>query len=258
MCRIAAWVGAPRALEEVIVRPAHSLLEQSQHAEEAKLSVNGDGFGFAWYDGDQPLPGLYRDVLPAWSDGNLPSLCRMIRAPLFLAHVRASTMGETARTNCHPFTFQNWSFCHNGQIPAFPNLRRKLEEALPDDLYAARRGSTDSEMLFLTLLANGLRSDPAVALRRTFDALRPGPGQAPNRATVIFSEGHSVFACRHASDNRAPTLYSQMDHNGGHVLASEPLDGNAENWTLLPTEQLITFSSGVAPTMVPLDQRQAA
>lgn len=258
MCRIAAWVGPPRALEEVVVRPPHSLLEQSQHAEEAKLSVNGDGFGFAWYDGKQPLPGLYRDVLPAWSDGNLPSLCRMIRAPLFIAHVRASTIGETARVNCHPFTFENWSFCHNGQIPAFPTLRRSMEAALPDTLYHARRGSTDSEMLFLTLLAHGLRTDPASALQRTFDDLRPSVRAAPNRATVIFSNGTSVFACRHASDNRAPTLYTKTCENGGHVLASEPLDGRAENWTPLPSEQVITFTPGHAPAVAELRPRHVA
>ena len=90
MCRIAAWIGPEIALEEVIVRPEHSLLTQSQHATEAKLAVNGDGFGIAWYRPGEMRPGVYRDVLPAWSDGNLLSLCRMIHATLFLGHVRAS------------------------------------------------------------------------------------------------------------------------------------------------------------------------
>ena len=162
MCRIAAYSGPDLPLEDVIVRPAHSLLTQSQHATEAKLAVNGDGFGIAWY-GQPDQPGLYRDVLPAWADGNLVSLCRMVRAPLFIAHIRASTMGETSRANCHPFTWDRWSFCHNGQVPQFPRIRRALESALPDALYAHRRGTTDSEMVFLTLLANGLADDPACA-----------------------------------------------------------------------------------------------
>ncbi len=136
MCRIAAYAGPSIPLENIIIRPKHSLLEQSQHATEAKLAVNGDGFGIAWYD-DGPEPGLYRDVLPAWSDGNLTSLCRMVRSRLFLAHVRASTVGETSRQNCHPFTFGKWSFCHNGQVPHFPAIRRRLEAALPDGARSA-------------------------------------------------------------------------------------------------------------------------
>ncbi|MFT5067032.1 MAG: hypothetical protein ACI9TA_002659, partial [Reinekea sp.] len=38
MCRIAAYTGPEIPLENIIVRPAHSLLEQSQHASEAKLA----------------------------------------------------------------------------------------------------------------------------------------------------------------------------------------------------------------------------
>lgn len=67
------------------------------------MAVNGDGFGISWY-GDHERPGLYRDMLPAWADDNLTNLCRMVRSRLFIAHVRASTMGETSRSNCHPFT----------------------------------------------------------------------------------------------------------------------------------------------------------
>ncbi len=82
MCRLAAWMGPHIALEDVIVTPAHSLIEQSQAATEAKLAVNGDGFGFAWYADNGDL-GLYRDILPAWTDGNLLSLSSMIRSRLF-------------------------------------------------------------------------------------------------------------------------------------------------------------------------------
>lgn len=107
MCRIAAYIGPSIPLENIIVRPTHSLLERSQHATQAKLAVNGDGLGIAWYDRDAE-PGGYRDVLPAWADGNLTSLCRMVRSRLFIAHVRASTVGETTRQNCHPFSYGRW------------------------------------------------------------------------------------------------------------------------------------------------------
>ncbi|MGN6303194.1 MAG: class II glutamine amidotransferase, partial [Mesorhizobium sp.] len=114
MCRWAAYLGEPVFLEDIVTAPCHSLIEQSHHALEAKTPTNGDGFGIAWY-GDRPEPGLYRDILPAWSDPNLKSLCRQIRSGLFLAHVRASTGGATSRANCHPFILGRWAFMHNGQ-----------------------------------------------------------------------------------------------------------------------------------------------
>ena len=70
MCRWAAYSGDPVYLEDLILSPAHSLIEQSHHARQAKTAINGDGFGVAWY-GDRDEPGLYRDILPAWADRNL-------------------------------------------------------------------------------------------------------------------------------------------------------------------------------------------
>lgn len=242
MCRLAAYQGPPIPLENIIVAPRHSLLSQSQHATEAKLAVNGDGFGIAWY-GQDPEPGLYRDVLPAWSDGNLVHLCRMIRSPLFLAHVRASTVGETSRTNCHPFTYGRWSFCHNGQIPHFPAIRRRLEAALPDPIYAARRGTTDSEMIFLSLLANGLEADPERALALTLRQIGTGP--APVKITCVLSDGASVYGFRYASDGPAPTLYwSDALEHGGRAFASEPLD--AALWPVVPEGRLVVLGDMAA------------
>lgn len=238
MCRIAAYTGPDIALENIIVHPAHSLLTQSQHATEAKLAVNGDGFGIAWY-GHLSQPGLYRDVLPAWSDGNLISLCRMVRSHRFIAHVRASTVGETSRANCHPFTYGDWSFCHNGQIPHFLRIRRRLEAALPDALYDHRRGTTDSEMVFLTLLACGLQDGPDAAFRALLDRIGPAGADGPIRLTCVFSDGQSLFGLRHASDRNSPTLYlsGTLDH-GGRALASEPLCGDPGKWMALPADTL--------------------
>ena len=243
MCRIAAYLGPSIPLENIIVRPAHSLLSQSHHATEAKLAVNGDGFGIAWYNGTDPAPGQYRDVLPAWSDGNLTSLCRMIQSPLFIGHVRASTMGETSRANCHPFTHGSYSFCHNGQIPHFPEIRRKMEAALPDDLYAHRRGTTDSEMIFLTLLANGLASDPTAAISALLRQIGPAH-TAPIRLTCVFSDGAALYAFRHASDGKCPTLYAGVNlDNGGMALASEPLCSTPGRWQAVPADCLVSLSA---------------
>ncbi|PJI93048.1 glutamine amidotransferase [Yoonia maricola] len=257
MCRIAAYTGPDIPLENIIVRPAHSLLEQSQHATEAKLAVNGDGFGISWY-GAYETPGLYRDVLPAWADDNLINLCRMVRSHHFIAHIRASTVGETSRANCHPFTFGKWSFCHNGQIPHFKAIRRRMLAALPDYLFDAMQGTTDSEMIFLILLANGLEDDPAEAMRATLDQIGPMGEDGPTKLTCVFSDGQSLYAFRHASSGQAPSLYaSGILDNGGRSLASEPLCGVALRWTEVPTDTIcILTADGL--TMTPLTAQAAA
>ena len=61
MCRLAAYIGAEIPLENILIKPEHSLLEQNQDAREAKMTVNGDGFGIAWYASENQL-GVYRDV----------------------------------------------------------------------------------------------------------------------------------------------------------------------------------------------------
>ncbi|GJL81473.1 MAG: class II glutamine amidotransferase [marine bacterium B5-7] len=247
MCRIATYIGPTIPLQNIITGPKHSLLSQSRDAVESKVNLNGDGFGIAWY-GQLNEPGLYREILPAWSDENLKNLCRMMQSHLFIAHVRASTIGETMRVNCHPFTLGKWSFAHNGQIGGFPLMQREMESLLPDDLYLARRGTTDSEILFLMLIHEGLEQCPISACRRVIDVLESKRSErsisSPLRLTFVFSNGNKLFGVRYASDQFSPTLYrSKCLDNGGISLASEPLDGDAENWIMLNPSTMIEIDS---------------
>lgn len=246
MCRWAAYRGDPLYLEELVSSPAHSLIEQSHCATRAKTATNGDGFGIAWY-GDHREPGRYRDVLPAWSDCNLRSLARQIRSPLFLAHVRAATNGGTRRDNCHPFVHDNWAFMHNGQISHFERLRRAMETMLDDDLFNARHGTTDSEMLFLLAIQLGLKSDPLGAMSRALafveDLSMKLTGEARISFTAAFSDGHELYAVRYATEGRPPTLYAApMGLNGGYCLVSEPLDDETETWVEIPAGSAVTLS----------------
>ena len=236
MCRWAAYRGDPLYLEELVSSPAHSLIEQSHCATRAKTATNGDGFGIAWY-GDRPEPGRYRDILPAWSDCNLKSLARQIRSPLFLAHVRAATGGGTRRDNCHPFVHENWSFLHNGQISDFDRLRRPMEAMLDDQLFQARGGTTDSELLFLLALQFGLRCKPVAAMSETIGFVEGLSlhltGSALVRFTAAFSDGKSLYAVRYATDRKAPTLYASPV-GSGYCLVSEPLNDDVDAWTEIP------------------------
>jgi len=166
MCRLAAYAGPAIPIRNIVSVPAHSLLQQSLAAKETAFTVNGDGFGVSWY-GDDHIPGQFRDIMPAWGDQNLNSICRLVQSRLFLAHIRASTNGETSRANCHPFVYDRWSYMHNGQIPHIQRLRRELEYELSDDLFNARCGTTDSELFFLYLLSNGFATQQSPTLYLT-------------------------------------------------------------------------------------------
>ena len=101
MCRWLSYSGAPIFLEKLLFEPEFSLIAQSLHARKAVVATNGDGFGVGWY-GERPIPGLYRDILPAWADPNLKSLAHQIRAKdrkstrLNSSHVTTSRMPSSA------------------------------------------------------------------------------------------------------------------------------------------------------------------
>lgn len=245
MCRWAAYVGAPIFLEDIVSRPGHSLIHQSHGALHCASAINADGFGIAWY-GERPEPGLYRDILPAWSDPNLRAITAQVRSRLFLAHVRASTGTATSRNNCHPFVVGRWSFMHNGQVGGYDGFRRDADMMIPDSLYPSRKGATDSEALFLIALAEGLDADPQAALERAaarLMALSRQKGTAPHlRLTCAFSDGETLYAVRYASDDKAPTLWHRWSETrGGRAVVSEPLEADEADWQAIPPGTFCAF-----------------
>ena len=238
MCRWAAYIGPEVYLEEVVTAPGRSLIVQSLKAREGKTGTNGDGFGIAWYAGREE-PGLYRDVLPAWSDPNLKSIAHQVRSGLFLAHVRASTGTATSRNNCHPFVSGRWSFMHNGQLGGYDRLRRRIDMMIPDELYDCRKGATDSEALFLLAISEGLEADPKRACERAvgrLEALSRAAGTAPHmRLTAALSDGQRLFAIRYSSDEEVPSLYHRIScSRGGRAVVSEPLEADEAGWEAIP------------------------
>jgi predicted glutamine amidotransferase len=159
MCRWLAYSGSPILLEELLYKPTHSLIDQSRHARLGVETTNGDGFGVGWY-GDAASPGVFRGTGPAWSDRNLRNLAAHIQAPVFLAHIRASTGTPVQESNCHPFRFERWLWMHNGSIAEFARVKRDLALGVDADLYPSIEGSTDSELMFFLALTFGLRDDP--------------------------------------------------------------------------------------------------
>lgn len=260
MCRWIAYRGDPIPLECYVTEPSHSLIKQSLNALESAGSTNGDGFGLGWY-GDQLEPGLFRDLRPAWSDENLRHLCRHIRSHLFFAHVRASTGTAITRANCHPFASGKWMFMHNGFLGDWQRLRREIESLIPDDLYASRAGTTDSEAVFLATVGAGLETSPIDATARVLSTISAlvthGSRNERLRFTAALTDGQDLYAFRYAVNDSANSLYYRPVR-GGVVIVSEPLDREPSNWAPVPENSVLVATAGRPATVQPLFQDRRA
>ena len=255
MCRWVAYSGPQILLEDVVFNPKHSLVHQSFSARESAITTNADGFGVAWY-GAQSEPGLFKDILPAWHDENLRSISRQIESHLFFAHVRASTGTGVTRANCHPFTFQNWSFMHNGKLGGWSDHRREMEGLIDDAFYSERAGATDSEALFLIALSHGLLQDPmggfTSALSKILRIQAAGEVAEPTRISAALSDGKSIWALRYSSDGQSPSMYVGAPFKGPHgttkdyitTLASEPFDTQDDHWRAVEESCFLHINDG--------------
>ncbi|MGL4974306.1 MAG: class II glutamine amidotransferase [Bosea sp. (in: a-proteobacteria)] len=258
MCRFLAYSGQPTYLEDLVAAPCHSLIHQSMHAEEAKTVTNGDGFGLGWY-GERAEPGVYREIRPAWSDENLLSIAKQVRSRLFFAHVRAATGTATTRANCHPFTHGRHLFMHNGQIGGYHLIRRQLDAMLPDHLYSARLGTTDTEALFLLVMAyieQGLSPTNAFAtmIGDTVALMEEAGIDEPLRFAAALTDGETLYAIRWSSNPKPPSLYV-CERGDSIVIASEPVDANRDCWKAVPENSIVTVAQAtvrIAPLTVAL------
>ena len=73
MCRWLAYSGSPVLIGELLLKPKHSLIDQSLHAQLGAETTNGDGFGIGWYGVGDTL-GVFHSIEPAWNDRNLRDL----------------------------------------------------------------------------------------------------------------------------------------------------------------------------------------
>jgi glutamine amidotransferase len=243
MCRWLAYSGSPILLEELLYKPAHSLIDQSMHSRLGATTTNGDGFGVGWYTSGT-TPGMFRAVGPAWSDRNLREMAGHVASPLFLAHIRASTGTAVQQTNCHPFRHGRWLWVHNGLIRDFPKVKRDLVLAVDPSLYPAIEGSADSEVMFFLALTFGLEHDPPTAVERMVGfveatARRHGIPD-PLQMTVGTTDGERLWAFRYSSEGRSRTLfYSTRMHTLRQLYPDNPvLHDLAEETRLVVSEPL--------------------
>eukprot|EP01127_Copromyxa_protea_P023475 TRINITY_DN8793_c0_g1_i1.p1 TRINITY_DN8793_c0_g1~~TRINITY_DN8793_c0_g1_i1.p1 ORF type:complete len:296 (-),score=36.58 TRINITY_DN8793_c0_g1_i1:54-941(-) len=271
MCRLLVYVGKKKIkMADLLTNPYHSIIKQSFECKERFSSpLNGDGFGVGWYSGEREdeVPCVFLSVTPAWNNLNLKRLAEMIESPLLFAHVRAATLGLlTSEANCHPFRFGQFLWMHNGSLSGFNLWRRELLTILPDELFNAIQGTTDSEASFMIFLYNLQKKYPQKSLRedhysveemkaavnetiRTIRAWNDKYESGPSEMNFVCSNGDTVIATRYINHPTASavSLYyasgSQFTLCNGeykmlhcdrrqqcHIIASEPLTENTSDW----------------------------
>jgi predicted glutamine amidotransferase len=210
MCRWLAYSGSPVRIEDLLYRPAHSLIDQSLHSRLGAETTNGDGFGIGWY-GVADTPGVYRSIEPAWNDRNLRNLSAHVESPLVFAHIRAAIGSAVQETNCHPFRHGRWLFMHNGFIGEFDKVKRDLVLTVDPSLYPEIEGSSDTEVFFFLALTFGLEDDPPAAVAAAVglieDVGRKHGVEHPIQMTVATTNGTNIWAFRYSSQRDSRSLF---------------------------------------------------
>lgn len=251
MCRFFAYQGEPVSIADLVCTPVNSLLQQSRCAQEGKTTRNEDGFGIGWYN-ELPEPWRRSGVAAAWANDGIRNACDDLQSRLFFAHVRASTGTMVSQANCHPFAHHQWLFMHNGQIGGYEHIQEAVEAIIPKKIAPARRGTTDSEAIFLAAVGNGLPADPIAVIIETLAKIQTLAISAsiaePIRFSAALTDGTTLYAFRWASDGRAPRIYYRNTPTG-LVIASEPSDGSRQKWFEIANGCTLIARAGSAPTI---------
>jgi glutamine amidotransferase len=243
MCRHLAYVGPAVALRDLLFDAPHALVHQAR----APLLQNAGndnphGWGVTW---DPPSFTRYRTVTRMWEDTGFGG---EERASAALAAARFASPGSAYEIeNVAPFVADGWAFSLNGVVRTF---REGFGDELRSGLSTRRAGSlagdTDSEVLFALVLDRiDAGASPGEALT---DVTRLVRARSDGGLNLLLTDGRDVAAT--AVDN---SLFLRRD--GGILVASEPLDGDAswlrvDNGSLVENDRVSPIA-GLTPSGAP-------
>lgn len=240
------------------------------------------GWGIGFHQAGEVL--LRRRPIDERAEIDVASLARDVRADVLIGHVRTATVGALRTENTHPFRYRQWLFAQTGTVGAFPELRDRLYESMPEFLRRDVRGETDSELvfhLFLSFLHDAGRLSEAPvdaaatrnALRSTLalvDRLSAEEAASTAALNLLVTDGeHIVGVHRNATmayrvvkgradlerllgDDalrraRSPDLASCR-----FCLVASDFDKPPRGWTDVPASSLVTVTRTAEPVVEPL------
>jgi glutamine amidotransferase len=239
MCRHLAYVGPSVTLEKLIVKPEHSLLQQSFAPRyQTHGTINADGFGVGWYDRDKRLePARYRTTRQIWADLSFASIAGLVSSNAVLAAVRSASPGmPIEETSTPPFTEGPWLFSHNGFVPGFrTGVGRELRRKVSETRSLGIAGATDSELLFALVLDRlDAGTPPADALVSVIGLVEE---LTTARLNLLLTDGERIAAtaCRNSL-----FVFDDRQLTGAVVVASEPYDDDA-GWEAVKDGSVVEF-----------------
>lgn len=160
MCRVLGYLGPSVPLEDLMTKPANSLVNQSFDAEyHHLLQLGGTGFA-SWEKGSlhEEDPLIYKSCQPTFYDKNLRAICAKTRTTNLLAHIRATGYSDRAsisEDNCHPFRYPGYrlALAHNGGLPGWRPMLQDILGSCKPEVVAHLSGSTDTEPLYCLLMS---------------------------------------------------------------------------------------------------------
>ena len=285
MCRFLVYSGQMIDLKTLLILPQNSLFKQSfkKPYTPHNLVVNPrdhefniDGFGLCWISDIQNKKKiyLYKNIIPPWHDYNILNISECINSSLIFSHIRAikpfSKKSTVNEQNCHPFTFENLLWMHNGDIQYVCNLKKYVYNNLSDSLINHIKGNTDSEYIFYIFIDMIKKSKYAKKylsikqLKSLFLRLIKLIIELNNNEiaslNIAFSDGKTIISTRFInSDNEDPPslYYSQGDYlikkkksilmnnlnsNDSIIISSEPINNDLRQWKIIPKNNLIIVS----------------
>jgi glutamine amidotransferase len=234
MCRHLGYLGPAVALDELLLRPSHSLLEQTWAPRDMRGggTINVDGFGAGWYQSGSEVPTRYRAAVPLWTDASFASVAAQVRSPAVLAAVRSATVGmPVVETACAPFTDGRWLFSHNGRVEGWPESLAKAASDLDAVDLMTLDAPTDSAVIW-AMLRHRLRhgQDPVSAVRDVLEVVvTAAPG---SRMNLMLTDGATLVATTwtHALSVRRG--------ESSVTVSSEPF-GDDDEWEPIPDGRLV-------------------
>lgn len=228
MCRLLAYSGDPIFLEEFVCKPQHSLVRQSMQADESKWRPTVMDSASA---GTPVTTGTLRRAFTAKScpRGQMRtcSRCAPLCALRYSLHTFAPPLARPWRAKTAIRIASITTFLCATVKSVITRKCAVSLRLLPDDLYAARKGATDSELMFLLAMAHVQRgATPIEAVREMLTEVRASMNKRGVRAPLRFTRSalrRPASVCVSLCERRQTAeslLESVRPRNGRRVRAA--------------------------------------
>jgi glutamine amidotransferase len=210
-----------------------------------RSSENPDGWGMALWEGRGVR--IFKEPVSALKSalyGNLSAMESLV-SPVWLVHVRETSVGGNTADNTHPFSREwmgrDYAFAHNGTLKDYP------KDSAGPRFHPA--GDTDSEWACCRLMDAMAAAFPGIRPGESFMDLEGAPPVFARacreidewgRFNLLFSDGKHLWVYRDAEGYKG---LSWRPTEAGALIASTALD--KEKWISLEPGRLTLFVDGL-------------